>query len=236
MTALLASVRSYDEAYDAAQAGADLIDLKEPSHGALGAVDAGTIARVVAELRAHWPLKPISAAIGDLPADALGSIAAQVLALADTGVDYVKAGIAPGPAGVACLRHLADLPAPVVPVLLCDDGLDPACIDAAAHLGFVGVMFDTARKDGRTLFDCVDTDSLGEALALIGMHGTLTGVAGSLGMPQLPAIRALAPDFAGFRGALCSGARTARLDPERVRSVAAALHEATTAGPVPYIR
>ena len=35
MTALLASVRSHDEALDAARAGADLIDLKEPGAGAL---------------------------------------------------------------------------------------------------------------------------------------------------------------------------------------------------------
>ena len=38
MTALLASVRSSEEALDAAQAGADLIDLKEPDAGALGGV------------------------------------------------------------------------------------------------------------------------------------------------------------------------------------------------------
>ena len=37
MTALLASVRSSEEALDAVQAGAELIDLKEPGSGALGA-------------------------------------------------------------------------------------------------------------------------------------------------------------------------------------------------------
>ena len=51
MTALLASVRSHDEAFDAAQAGAEIIDLKEPDegahnfdvdlYGAIGAQDAG---------------------------------------------------------------------------------------------------------------------------------------------------------------------------------------------------
>ncbi len=47
MTALLASVRSSAEALDAAHAGAELIDLKEPGAGALGGVAVDEIARIV---------------------------------------------------------------------------------------------------------------------------------------------------------------------------------------------
>src|ERR1700758_3746331 len=66
MIRMLASVRNLDEARDAAGAGADLIDLKEPGAGALGAVSAPQIARIVHSLRAEYPRLPISAAIGDL--------------------------------------------------------------------------------------------------------------------------------------------------------------------------
>ena len=87
MTALLASVRSADEAFDAADAGAELIDLKEPGAGALGGVAIGDIARIVRALRARYAVRPISATIGDLPNDALDEMTARVLDVAATGVD-----------------------------------------------------------------------------------------------------------------------------------------------------
>ncbi|CAB3643152.1 hypothetical protein LMG22037_00478 [Paraburkholderia phenoliruptrix] len=224
MTALLASVRSHDEALDAARAGADLIDLKEPNTGALGGVSPGDIARIVRELRARYPVKPISATIGDLPPEALDDIAARVIDVSDTGVDYVKVGVTPGPAARRCLEQLATLPATVVPVLLCDGGMDGELVEHAVSLGFAGLMFDTSAKDGSTLFDHVDGDSLARWLRLARVRGAMGGLAGSLGWAQLPQIRALAPDVAGFRTALCVDGRRSRLDPERVAQWAQALH------------
>ncbi|MBW8835332.1 MAG: (5-formylfuran-3-yl)methyl phosphate synthase [Burkholderia sp.] len=224
MTALLASVRSHDEAFDAARAGADLIDLKEPNAGALGGLSIGDIARIVRELRARYPVKPISATIGDLPPEALDEIAARVIDVSDTGVDYVKVGVTPGPAARRCLEQLANLPAAVVPVLLCDGGLEGELVAHAASLGFVGVMFDTSTKDGSTLFDHVDSDSLARWLRLVRQQGAMCGLAGSLGLAQLEQIRALAPDVAGFRTALCVDGRRSRLDPQRVADWADALH------------
>ncbi|MDR6406879.1 (5-formylfuran-3-yl)methyl phosphate synthase [Paraburkholderia terricola] len=227
MTALLASVRSHEEAFDAAQAGAELIDLKEPNAGALGGLSIGDITNIARHLRARYPVKPISATIGDVPAEALDEIAARVIEVSEAGVDYVKVGVAPGPAARRCLEHLANLPATVVPVLLCDGGMDGELVAYAATLGFVGVMFDTEGKDGNTLFDHVDSESLGQWLRLIREQGAMSGIAGSLGWAQLAQIRALAPDFAGFRTALCVDGRRSRLDPQRVADLAGALHSAS---------
>jgi uncharacterized protein (UPF0264 family) len=224
MTALLASVRSSEEALDAAQAGANLIDLKEPAAGALGSVSINDIARIVEGLRARYPVKPISATIGDLPTDALDEIAARVIEVGNTGVDYVKVGVTPGPAARRCLVELANLPAAVMPVLLCDAGIDVDLASFAAELGFAGIVFDTALKDGRTLFDCVDAAVLKACLDAAGAHGGMTGLAGSLGWAQLARIHELAPDIAGFRTALCAGGRSARLDPALVAQWADALH------------
>ena len=47
MTQFLASVRDVSEAAIALAAGADIVDLKEPSRGALGAVEPATIAAVL---------------------------------------------------------------------------------------------------------------------------------------------------------------------------------------------
>ena len=104
MTALLASVRSSAEALDAAHAGAELIDLKEPGAGALGGVAVDEIARIVRALRAQYPVKPISATIGDLPTDAFDEIAARVIEVNAAGVDYVKVGVTPGPDARAASR------------------------------------------------------------------------------------------------------------------------------------
>jgi len=224
MTALLASVRSDDEALDAARAGAELIDLKEPNAGALGGLSIGDITHIVRQLRASYPVKPISATIGDVPADALDEIATRVIEVSDAGIDYVKVGVAPGPSARRCLEQLANLPAAVVPVLLCDSGMEGELVAYTATLGFVGVMFDTAGKDGRTLFDYVDGDSLAQWLRLTRERGAMSGIAGSLGWAQFEQIRALAPDVAGFRTALCVDGRRSRLDPQRVAQWATALH------------
>jgi uncharacterized protein (UPF0264 family) len=229
MTALLVSVRTHDEALDAAGAGAELIDLKEPRDGALGGLPIDEIARIAREVRARFPVKPISATIGDLPSDALETIADRVEAVSDAGVDYVKVGVTPGPSAHACLELLASLPASVVPVLLADAGIDDALVSRAASLGFVGVMFDTLGKDGRTLFDHVDGATLARWMREIGARGAMTGLAGSLGWAQLASVRALAPDFAGFRGAVCAQGRGSRLDPQRVAQWVDALHPTSPA-------
>ncbi|HEX3381009.1 MAG TPA: (5-formylfuran-3-yl)methyl phosphate synthase [Paraburkholderia sp.] len=226
MTALLASVRSDDEAFDAARAGAELIDLKEPNDGALGGLPLDAITNIARALRARYPVKPISAAIGDVPADAFDEIAARVIEVSDAGVDYVKVGVARGPAARRCIEQLANLPATVVPVLLCDGGMDDELVTHTAALGFAGVMFDTGSKDGSTLFDHVDVDMLARWLRFTRERGAMGGIAGALGWAQLEQIRTLAPDVAGFRTALCADGRRSRLDPQRVAQWASALHRA----------
>lgn len=232
MTALLASVRSADEAFDAAHAGAELIDLKEPSAGALGGVAVGDIAHIVRELRGRFAVRPISATIGDLPNEALDEITTRVLDVAAAGVDYVKVGVSPGAGAFSCLRHLASLPAAVVPVLLSDDGVDRELCALAVRLGFVGIVFDTASKNGRTLFDCVDVAELGACIADVRARGAMTAIAGSLGWDDLDRIHLLSPDIAGFRGALCDerDGRGGRLDPARVQRWVRALHARSLVG------
>ena len=63
MSGLLASVRSVDEAEIARREEADIIDLKDPDHGALAALPAAIIAEAVA-----WapPSTVLSATAGDL--------------------------------------------------------------------------------------------------------------------------------------------------------------------------
>ena len=68
MSQLLASVNSLSEALLVADIGVDIIDLKQPVHGALGALTVTEVGEIVRTLQGRYP---ISATVGDLPATAL---------------------------------------------------------------------------------------------------------------------------------------------------------------------
>ncbi|WP_239142787.1 (5-formylfuran-3-yl)methyl phosphate synthase [Variovorax sp. WS11] len=220
---MLVSVRSVPEALLAAGGGADFIDLKEPGEGALGGLPVATIAAIVRALRAHHIARPVSATIGDLPMHALQRIRAQVEAVGACGVDYVKVGIERGPQAFAVLDALAACDRPVVPVFVADRGLDAALVAHACGLPFPALMADTADKQAGSLFDAVPMAQLRHFLAHVRAAGQLVGLAGALRTADVPLLQALAPDFAGFRSAVCVGDRATALCPQRLAALAALL-------------
>ena len=226
MMRMLVSVRSVPEALMAAQGGADFIDLKEPRDGALGGLPVETIAAVVRALREHGSRLPISATIGDLPMTDLDAILARVHAVAACGVDYVKVGIERAAQAGAVLDALAGSGHAVVPVFIGDRGLAFEQVEQACGLKFPALMVDTADKRAGSLFDVLKDAELRRFVGVVRASGALVGLAGALRRPQLAALRALDPDFAGFRSAVCAGDRSGELDAERLRTLAADLHAA----------
>ena len=229
---MLVSVRDVAEAREAMRAGVDFIDLKEPSAGALGGLALPVIREVVAALRAgnaeqdvggaHGPM--ISATIGDLPPDALKRILERARAVGACGVDLVKVGV-PGRGAAACavLEALAALPLAIVPVLIADDGLDTAVIDAACAPAFAAVMADTQAKRAGSLLELLGADVLAAFIDRAHAAGRMVGLAGALRLADLPQLARLGPDFAGFRSAVCDGSRAGRLDPGRLEALRAAV-------------
>ncbi|WP_157269147.1 (5-formylfuran-3-yl)methyl phosphate synthase [Azohydromonas aeria] len=219
---LLVSVRDVREALAAAAAGADLIDLKEPDAGALGAVPLHVVHEVVQALRAAGHAQPVSATVGDFPAGAAReALLERVRATAACGVDLVKVGIARGDGTTALLAALAGSPAAVVPVFFADEGLDEALLALACWLRFPALMLDTADKRAGSLPDVLDAVALRHFIGRVRGAGKLAGVAGSLRLAHIPLVRELAPDIAGFRGAACADGRGSALDPQRVATLAA---------------
>lgn len=238
----LVSVRDVAEARLAAAAGADFIDLKDPAQGALGALALPLLRAVVAALR-QPPRQPllgaapgagafagrISATVGDLPLQPLAPLLAQVQAVAACGVDYVKVGlpgrpaVAEGPAAAEALQALAALRLPVVPVLLADTGLDPGQLALACRLSFPVLMLDTADKSAGSLLQRCDAAFLRGFVQQVQAAGALAGLAGALRLQDLAALQALAPDFAGFRSAVCAGPRAGALDASRLQALLGAL-------------
>jgi len=226
---LLVSVRSVDEALLAADAGVDFIDLKEPGAGALGGLPIATVRAIVAALRAHGGAPAISATIGDVPLHEAARIAALVDAVDACGVDYVKVGIERSPGARPVLDALAASAWPVVPVFIADQGLAPADVAHACALGFPGVMADTQDKRNGSLFDVVSMDALRAFIAAARASGTMVGLAGALRAAQAARLRELAPDFAGFRSAVCAGERSGALDPQRLQELIALMRPAEVA-------
>ncbi|NKI97837.1 (5-formylfuran-3-yl)methyl phosphate synthase [Rhizobacter sp. SG703] len=226
---LLVSVRSSDEAMLAAEGGVDFIDLKEPREGALGGLPVATIRAIVQALRERGIALPISATIGDVPMHEAALIAARVEAVGACGVDYVKVGIERSPHAGAVLDMLAGSRHAVVPVFIADHGLDETLVSQACRLGFPAVMADTADKRAGSIFACVDTVELQRFVATARRAGKLVGLAGALRLPDLPALQELAPDFAGFRSAVCSGDRASALDEQKVRRLAGLLRQVPAA-------
>lgn len=221
MTWLLASVRDLAEAELAWAGGAELVDLKDPDRGALGAWPEAELRRAVARLGDRAVL---SATTGDLPMEPPGLVAAA-RATAAAGVAYIKVGFFAGGDHAACAEALAAVAADgarLVAVLMADQRPDLGLLPRLAAAGFAGVMLDTADKRTGGLRRHLDQATLARFVATAQSQGLLCGLAGSLGLADIPPLVALTPDYLGFRGALCHGDRTGALDPAalaRVREV-----------------
>ena len=218
MTLFLASVRDAAEAEMAIGAGADIIDLKDPVKGALGALAPDTIAACVRRIAAR---APVSATIGDLPPEG-EAVRAAVLATAASGVDYVKLGLFPGGDAERCLNLLRTEASQIrlIVVLFADALPDFDAIGLAAKIGASGVMFDTLGKHEGSLPDHISFISLAGHVATAKAEGLTVGLAGSLRARHVPSLVALMPDLLGFRGALCHGGdRAQALDPACLASI-----------------
>jgi FolB domain-containing protein len=215
MTLFLASVTGAEEAEIALSGGADIIDLKDPAKGTLGAPEPSAVRTAVAAMSGR---RPVSAAVGDLPPEPRAIVAA-VAETAATGVDYVKVGLFPGAERSASIAALAPLAGKhkIIGVMFADLGFDIELVSEMAAAGFSGAMIDTARKGSGRLLERMDIATLQDFVRACRAHGLLAGLAGSLEPPDIPRLMLIAPDTLGLRGALCvAQERTGRLDLERV--------------------
>lgn len=229
MTKMLASVNGGDEAEIALAGGADIVDLKDPAAGALGAVAIDVIRRTVGTVAGR---KPVSAVAGDLPMEP-DTIRAKAEEIAATGVDYVKIGFFPSDDAAACAEALASLAARtrLIGVLFADLQPDFGLLAVLARHGFHGAMLDTAKKDGRRLLDHLPPDQLHGFVDECRELGLKVGLAGSLEAPDIPRLLPMLPDFLGFRSALCDQSqREGAIELEAVRQIRELIPDERPAG------
>ncbi|HVN53178.1 MAG TPA: (5-formylfuran-3-yl)methyl phosphate synthase [Anaerolineaceae bacterium] len=230
---LMISVVSVEEAVQAMAGKADILDVKNPDEGSLGAQPP----RVLRAIRKAVPGVRLSVALGDLP-NLPGTAALAGFAAAACGADFIKAGLL-GTGSLADAARLmreicqavSEFPGvEVIAAGYADSDragtLDPGLLPAiASQAGAAGCLIDTAIKDGCRLFDFLSVERLRNIGKEAHASGLLFGLAGSLREEDLLLVRDLGADVVGIRGAVCGdGRRGGPLEADRVRRIVEIVH------------
>jgi uncharacterized protein (UPF0264 family) len=219
MTGMLASVNSLTEALLVLNAEVDIIDLKQPEQGALGALEVADVKKIVAEIAGRCP---VSATIGDLPMQP-ELVFNAVKAMSETGVDYIKIGFFPGDDWQGTVNKLAELTGQnhaLIAVLFADTQFDFAIISLLKVAGFKGVMLDTMNKKSGALLQVMSMAKIVGFIAQVKKLELMCGLAGSLRLEDIPVLLPNKVDYLGFRGALCqAGNRVGQLNKQAVMQI-----------------
>jgi uncharacterized protein (UPF0264 family) len=202
------------EAAEAIAGGADIVDVKNPKEGALGA----NFPWVIKRIREITPRNiEVSCALGDVP-NLPGSISLAALGAASIGVDYIKVGLygfKTAREAVFLLQNVnkaAKTCNPKIKVAAAGyadaqriGALNPMLIPEIASKAHVDLaMLDTSVKDGKSLFDFLDVPQLTKFVTASHDLGLEAALAGSLRKQDLPVLDCIGADIAGVRGAACT--------------------------------
>ena len=202
------------EAAEAIAGGADIIDVKNPQEGALGANFPWVIKRIREMAPKHIQ---VSCAVGEVP-NLPGSISLAALGAASLGVDYIKVGLRGlrTPKEVSYLLKNVNKAAKecnpkikVVAVGYADadriDSINPLLIPEIAFKTELDVaMIDTAIKDDKNIFTFLTAKQLEKFVDSAHNLGLEAALAGSLKKQDLLIVYSLGADVAGLRGAACT--------------------------------
>ena len=219
---LLISVKSADEAGTALEAGADLIDVKDPARGPLGMAHHETVAKVLEVVNGRVP---VSAAFGEWHPDIL-TAAHWHLELPLTYVKWGLANYAGGPGwGEDLLVTKRHIPAPVevVAVAYADwekaNSVPPSEVAKfAKRFRYKAFLLDTVQKDGRTLLDFMTVAELKSIVESLQRGNVKVALGGSLRPEDRARLGGIVPDYYAVRGSACAGGkRDGVIDAGRVR-------------------
>jgi dihydroneopterin aldolase len=219
----LASVTSTAEALLAREAGANMIDCKNPQKGALGALPLMTVRAIVKALDGEMP---VSTTVGNITLDpAAWEDATNTMSA--SGADIIKIGLQDPGNLKECLQKVLPLAElyPLVAVLFADQPLiqhsREEIIALLAEHQFLGVMLDCSDKSSGSLTQQLTLDEIKSFVETAHQADLMCGLAGALQLADIEKLKPLNPDYLGFRSALCqNGERNNDLDPQRVAQVA----------------
>ena len=235
---LLISAINEIEAAEAIAGGADIIDVKNPKEGALGANFPWVIKRIREVTSANVE---VSCTLGELP-NLPGAASLAALGAATTGVNYIKAGLCglktPEEAfylmqNVVKAAKEFNLSIKVVATGYADaeraGAINPLLVPEIAHKAQADIaMLDTVVKDGKGLFAFLTMTQLRSFVDAAHNYGLKVALAGALKKEDLPAVYALGADVAGLRGAACTSNDrvNGRITREKVRELVEVVKQA----------
>jgi hypothetical protein len=204
---------------------ADIIDVKRPAEGSLGA----NFPWVIRDIKRMAKSTPVSAAIGDyLPKPGNASLAAYGAACA--GADFVKIGLMFNDKKAAkevieAVVQAVKGPFPEKTVVIAGysdfarlGSINPFDISPiAAECGADVAMIDTGKKDGKSTFEFMSKDVLTKFTDLNRSLGLETALAGSLKFEDLALLKEIDPEIIGVRGMVCGGDRTTMVKEDLVK-------------------
>ncbi|MFA7562555.1 MAG: (5-formylfuran-3-yl)methyl phosphate synthase [Methanoculleus sp.] len=219
---LLVSPSSIEEARSSLSA--DIIDVKKPSEGSLGA----NFPWIIQGIKEIAGKKPVSAAIGDNEYKP-GTAALSAYGAAHAGADYIKVGLMFDgedhareviEAVTTAVKH--DFPEKYVVIAAYGDfarmgTISPFAISSlASDAGADIAMIDTGIKDGKSLFEFMDVETLTRFTTQNRDLGLQTALAGSLKFEDIDALKQIDPEIIGVRGMVCGGNRSMTVRAELV--------------------
>ena len=230
---LLVSPINATEAQAAMAGGADILDVKNPREGSLGANFPWVIRSVAAVSAGRVP---VSATIGDFDFKP-GTASLAALGAAFSGADYIKVGLLK----IKNRDEAADMIGNISRAVKEFDGgkkLVAAAYSDCARVGSIPpmelpevawecgadvVMVDTAIKDGMTTFQFMSESQIGEFISAGHDFGMEVAIAGTIKFEDLELLKRVDPDIIGVRGAVCGGDRSGEIKEELVRRMKADL-------------
>jgi uncharacterized protein (UPF0264 family) len=232
---VLVSPKDVEEAKAVIRGNADIVDVKNPKEGSLGA-NFPWVIRSIKELveQEGGDGMKLSAAIGDFDyKPGTGSLAA--LGAATSGAEYIKVGLLKIKTKEEAIDLLSgivkavkdfDPTKKVVSAFYSDykriNSISPLEISAIGEAVDIDVaMVDTGIKDGKTTLEFMTEEELKTFVSESKALGLMTALAGALKFEDIPTIKRINPDIIGVRGMVCGGNREDGVKEELVRDLRA---------------
>ena len=211
MTQLLISVKNVAEALVALEVGVDIIDLKDPSVGALGALSVHETTQIVLAIMERKTiglnvpnLTLISATVGEQHSDLI-NLTLDIQAKHVLGVDIIKiavSGLFNTEDFSSQMQSLTRCGIKLVAVFFADEQIDLALLVTLKKIGFFGAMLDTKTKQ-QNLLQVQTTSGLQMFTQICHENDLQSGLAGSLQTQHIEKLIQFNPIYMGFRGGAC---------------------------------
>ncbi len=227
---LLVSPINVEEAKIARLGGADIIDVKNPKEGSLGA----NFPWMIEAVKKAAGSVPVSATIGDFNYKP-GTASLAALGAAVAGAEYIKVGLYDIQSKEHAMHMLLnivravkgfDKNKKVVASCYSDytriNSISPLELPKiGAEAGADVVMIDTGIKDGRSTFEFLTEEELLQFVSSARSYGLKTAIAGTIKFEDIPALKRISPDIIGVRGCVCGGDRNSTIKRELVERLKA---------------